>query len=88
MHLMAKYKVLPYYSRVLYALVKLAIYYCILHFGYILVLGLSSHFLPLMSVVVGNIFEKWLQDLISFGNPCILLYWTVEQNPSEKGNYI
>ena len=23
-----------------------------------------------MSAVVGNIFEKWLQDSVSFGNPC------------------
>ena len=24
-----------------------------------------------MSAVIGNIFEKWLQDFVSFGNPCI-----------------
>ena len=41
------------------------------------VLGLSSHFhhclfcnLLLTSALVGNIFEKWLQDFVSFGNSC------------------
>ena len=28
--------------------------------------------LLLMSAVVGNIFEKWLQNFVSFGNPCII----------------
>ena len=26
--------------------------------------------------MVGNIFEKWLQDFVSFGNPCIHTYIT------------
>ena len=56
----------------------LAICYCNIHFGYYLVPGLSSQFLPyslhnLLSVteVVSNVLEEWLQDLVSFGNPCL-----------------
>ena len=41
---------------------------------WLLLSGLSSHYfpynLPLLSTVEGNIFEKWLQGFVSFGNPC------------------
>ena len=45
----------------------------------LLVPGLSSHFchcflynlLLRYVALVGNILEKWLQDFVSFGNPCI-----------------
>ena len=45
---------------------------------WLLALGLSSHFchcflynLLLRSTLVSNFFEKWLQDFVSFGNPCM-----------------
>ena len=44
---------------------------------WLLVPGLNSQLLPLfpiqlafISAVVGNIFQKWLQDFVTFGNPC------------------
>ena len=50
-------------------LAKLAICYCILYFGYYFLDWVAKFFhyfpynLPLLSTVVGSIFEKWLQDL-------------------------
>ena len=48
---------------------------------WLLVPGLSSHYflynLLLTSAVVGNIFEKWLQDFVSFRNPCYTDYSAV-----------
>ena len=36
--------------------------------------NLCHYFLLFMSAVVNNIFEKWLLDFVSFGNPCTCMY--------------
>ena len=58
-----------------YTVAKLAICYCVLHFGYwsldwvanFAIISYTTCFL--MSAVVTKMFEKWLQDFVSFGNP-------------------
>ena len=57
--------------QILYTLTKLAICYCILHFGYYWVANFrqrSLYNLRLRSALISNIFGKWLQDFVSFGN--------------------
>ena len=65
---------LAHMTGVPYTLAKLAICYCILHIGcIILVPGLSNQFLPYfpiqpafeVSTLVSNIFRKWLHDFVS-----------------------
>ena len=60
-------------AGLLYTLAKLAICYCILHVIWLVVLGLSSHFHPLLPFfnssiyLVSNIFEE--QILYTLGSP-------------------